>query len=131
MHEIDQLLFLSVDIPFYNPRLDARDKKSIQYKLQLKQFKKMAADKQVIAIFKKFSRITGLMFPHTSLNIQDKLVHKIPGGGGEEDEYTFYLTDKLPSYTFMPSSLEIIHRLILKAASVESVYELFLTKSKC
>lgn len=51
---------------------------------------------------------------------------KVPNAG---HEYNILVGEKLPMFTFVPKSLEVLHRLILKAAFVESIQELKLDKS--
>jgi len=46
---------------------------------------------------------------------------KVPG---TKYEYNILIGEKLPSFTFVPQSFEIIARLILKAAFVEGLEDL-------
>jgi len=46
-------------------------------------------------------------------------------------EYNILIGEKLPMFTFVPQSFEIIAKLILKAAFVNGLEDLQLTKSQC
>ena len=43
--------------------------------------------------------------------------------------YVMHISEKLPAFSFLPRGKEIIHRLILKAASIKSIDELRLVKT--
>ena len=46
-------------------------------------------------------------------------------------KYAVLIGEKLPNFTYLPKSFEIIQRLILKATFVENNKELDLEKSHC
>ena len=49
----------------------------------------------------------------------------------QDFKYAILVGEKLPNFTFLPKSFEIIQRMILKASFVENLEELDLEKSNC
>ncbi len=69
-----------------------------------------------------------MLFPvkQATAGVSEMMKMKVPG---TKFEYSILIGEKLPNFTFVPSSFEIIQRLILKAAFVNSLEDLSLYKS--
>lgn len=135
MHEIDLLLFESVDFPYLevpaqNP-LKTPAQTPLKTKYPTKNFKQ--AFKSLIfnkkEIFNSLSRITALLFPFDAATTNHS-VAKLPVPNAEF-EYNIWYGQGTPIFFYLPRSPEIIQRLLFRAALVEDLEELNLKLSVC
>lgn len=124
MFEIDHILFEQVHLPILKLGQTGMG--------QAKQF---FNPKQSVDEWNSLSRVAGLMFPIDLQAMEqdpakkNKVVRlQVPNS---KHQYLLFIDEKLPSFTYMPRSFEIFHRLILRAAMAISLEEFKLHKSNC